>query len=98
MAHLGLCLEPGQPRITGIWSHGLGASQVALSQKRASRAGQSLQGEREDGKHPGGSLADRGTFAGLFPGYAPGSGLRAWLGVEASHSCVQSLLCCEPWW
>ena len=97
------------PTWASVWSQdspgsqGFGATgwggrpSVALSQKRANQGRTKAAGEREDGKCPGGSpwqtegLQDCSQV------------MHAWLGAEgmaghgASHSCVQSLLCCEPW-
>lgn len=71
MAHLGLCLEPGQPQITGLWSHGLGREAKHRPESEEGRTGQTkAEGEREGGKCPGGSpWQTEGTFVGLFPGH-----------------------------
>ena len=68
MAHLRLCLEPGQPQITGLWSHGLGREAKHRSESEEGQTGQTkAEGERGGGKCPGGSPGKQGSFVGLFP-------------------------------
>lgn len=90
MAHLGLCLEPGQPRITGIWSHGLGREAKSCSESEEGQPGQdkACRGERRRKAPWRLPLADRGHLCRIVPRLrARGSGLRAWLGVEP-HTVV----------
>ena len=88
MAHLGLCLEPGQPQITGLWSHGLGREAKHRSESEEGRTGQTkAEGERRWEVPWRLPWQTEGTSVGLFPRHACGLGLRAWLGV-VPHTVV----------
>lgn len=71
MAHLSLCLEPGQPRITGLWSHRLGWEAKRCSESEESHPGQDkgCRGERRRKVPWRLPWQTEGTFAGLYPGY-----------------------------